>query len=102
MTEMVTFKLNDKDVTVPKGSTVMQAAEREGVYIPKFCWHPGLSVAGVCRFCMVKVEGRPKLEIACNLEATPGLEVKTNTDEVKETHKWALEYHLVNHPLDCP
>ena len=70
MSETVTFKLNGKDVTVPKGTTVMEAARRENVAIPHFCWHPGLSVAGVCRFCMVKVEGRPKLEIACNLQAT--------------------------------
>ncbi len=100
--ESVTFKLDGKDVSVPKGWTVMMAAEREGVKIPHFCWHPGLSVAGVCRFCMVKVEGRPKLEIACNLQAIDGMVVSTKTDEVKDAHKWALEFHLINHPLDCP
>ena len=98
----VTFTLNDKAVSVPKGWTVMQAAQREKVEIPYFCWHPGLTVAGVCRFCMVQVEGRPKLEIACNLPVSEGLVVNTKTDEAKEAHKWALEYHLANHPLDCP
>ena len=98
----VTFKLNGKEVTVPKGWTVMQAAKREKVNIPHFCWHPGLSVAGVCRFCMVKVKGRPKLEISCNLQAMEGMEVDTISDEVKDSHKWALEFHLANHPLDCP
>ena len=98
----VSFKINGRDVTVPKGTTVMTAARKLNVDIPHFCWHPGLSVAGVCRFCMVKVEGRPKLEIACNLTATPGMEVRTDTPEVKEAHKWALEFHLINHPLDCP
>lgn len=102
MSETVTFKLNGKDVTVPKGTTVMEAARRESVAIPHFCWHPGLSVAGVCRFCMVKVEGRPKLEIACNLQAMDGMDVKTDTEDAKSAHKWALEFHLVNHPLDCP
>jgi NADH-quinone oxidoreductase subunit G len=102
VSQTVTFKLNGKDVTVPKGTTVMEAARRENVAIPHFCWHPGLSVAGVCRFCMVKVEGRPKLEIACNLQATDGMDVKTDTDDAKSAHKWALEFHLVNHPLDCP
>lgn len=102
MSETVTFKLNGKDVTVPKGTTVMEAARRENVAIPHFCWHPGLSVAGVCRFCMVKVEGRPKLEIACNLQAMDGMDVKTDTDDAKSAHKWALEFHLINHPLDCP
>jgi len=100
--ETVTFKLDGKDVTVPAGWTVMQAAKREKVDIPHFCWHPGLTVAGVCRFCMVKVEGRPKLEIACNLRADNGMQVSTKTDDVKDAHKWALEFHLVNHPLDCP
>ena len=101
-TNTVTFSLNDQEVTVKKGTTVMEAAHRAGVYIPHFCWHPGLSVAGVCRFCMVKVDNRPKLEIACNLTATPGMKVSTLLPEVKEAHKWALEFHLVNHPLDCP
>ncbi len=102
MSEEVVFKLNGKDVSVPKGWTVMQAAKREGVRIPHFCWHPALEIAGVCRFCMVEVKGRPKLEIACNLPVTPNLEVSTLTENVKNTHKWALEFHLVNHPLDCP
>ena len=100
--EMVTFTINDQEITVPKGTTVMEAARQNKVYIPHFCWHPGLSIAGVCRFCMVKVEGRPKLEIACNLTATPGMKVQTQSSDVKEAHKWALEFHLVNHPLDCP
>lgn len=98
----VTFELNGKSVVARKGMTVMEVARRENVTIPHFCWHPGLSVAGVCRFCMVEVEGRPKLEIACNLQVTDGMKVRTDTDRAKETHKWALEFHLVNHPLDCP
>lgn len=100
--DTVNFMLNGKPVSVPKGTTVMQAAVREGAKIPHFCWHPGLSVAGVCRFCMVKIEGRPKLEIACNLTATEGMQVNTEIPEVKDSHKWALEFHLINHPLDCP
>ncbi len=101
-TPTITFLMNDKELTVPKGMTVMEAAAKNGVYIPHFCWHPGLSIAGVCRFCMVKVEGRPKLEIACNLTPSPGMKVYTQIPEVKEAHKWALEFHLINHPLDCP
>ena len=100
--ETVTFTLNDREITVPKGTTVMAAARLKDVYIPHFCWHPGLKIAGVCRFCLVKVDNRPKLEIACNLTATPGMKVSSVLPEVKEAHKWALEFHLVNHPLDCP
>lgn len=102
MSDVVSFKINGKDISVPKGWTVMQAAKREGIPIPHFCYHEGLSVAGVCRFCMVKVAGRPKMEIACNLQAVDGMEVDTISEEVKQVHKWGLELHLVNHPLDCP
>jgi NADH-quinone oxidoreductase subunit G len=102
VSETINLKINGHAVAVPKGTTVMQAAQQMKIPVPHFCWHPGLSIAGVCRFCLVKVEGRPKLEIACNLQATEGMDVKTDTEEVKEAHKWALEFHLVNHPLDCP
>jgi NADH-quinone oxidoreductase subunit G len=100
--ELVTFEINGKTVEANKNMTVMQVAQREKIFIPHFCWHPGLSVAGVCRFCMVEVEGRPKLEIACNLQVQQGMKVHTDSSKSKDAHKWALEFHLVNHPLDCP
>lgn len=102
MTETVTLTIDGTEVTVPKGTTIIQAAEKTGAEIPRFCWHPGLSVAGVCRFCMVKVEGMPKLQISCNTVCTDGMKVVTKDAEVKDAHKWALEFHLINHPLDCP
>jgi NADH-quinone oxidoreductase subunit G len=102
VSEQINFTLDGQEVTVPKGWTVMQAAKKYGVAIPHFCWHPGLPVAGVCRFCLVHVEGARKLEISCNLIAQNGMVVSTVKDEVKQAHKWALEFHLINHPLDCP
>ncbi len=102
MSKQVSFTLDGQEVTVPQGWTVMQAARQEKVAIPHFCWHPGLKVAGVCRFCLVHVEGARKLEISCNLVVQPGMVVSTLRDEVKQAHKWALEFHLLNHPLDCP
>lgn len=102
MSETVTLTIDGKEVTVPKGTSIIEATEILGVEIPRFCWHPGLSVAGVCRFCMVKVEGMPKLQIACNTSCTDGMKVITVSDDVKDAHKWALEFHLINHPLDCP
>ncbi|MFZ9518963.1 MAG: 2Fe-2S iron-sulfur cluster-binding protein [Silvanigrellaceae bacterium] len=102
MSNQITLSINNQSVTVPAGSTIMEAAQKAGVAVPHFCWHPGLSIAGVCRFCMVKVEGMPKLQIACNTPASEGMKVDTVSDEVKDTHKWALEFHLINHPLDCP
>ncbi|MGE0172933.1 MAG: 2Fe-2S iron-sulfur cluster-binding protein [Oligoflexales bacterium] len=100
--DVVNIELNGKTVACKKGMTVMQVAKKENVSIPHFCWHPGLSIAGVCRFCMVEVEGRPKLEIACNLQVAEGMKIRTDSSKSKEAHKWALEFHLINHPLDCP
>lgn len=98
----IAITINEQEYTAEPGQTVMELAQQHDIYIPHFCWHPGLSVAGVCRFCMVEVEGRPKLEIACNLPVTEGMQVRTDSEQVKEAHKWALEFHLINHPLDCP
>lgn len=102
MSETVTLTIDGKEITVPKGTSVIEATELLGIEVPRFCWHPGLSVAGVCRFCMVKIEGMPKLQIACNTTCTEGMKVITSSEEVKDAHKWALEFHLINHPLDCP
>ena len=81
MSKELSFQLNGKDVKDPEGSTVMQAAQKEGVMIPHFCWHPGLKIAGVCRFCLVHVEGARKLEIACNLQVREGMVVRTDLDD---------------------
>jgi NADH-quinone oxidoreductase subunit G len=102
MSETVKLTIDGKEITVPKGTSVIEATEMLGIEVPRFCWHPGLSVAGVCRFCMVKIEGMPKLQIACNTTCTEGMKVITVSDDVKDAHKWALEFHLINHPLDCP
>ena len=102
MSETVKLSIDGQDITVPKGTSVIEATEQIGAEVPRFCWHPGLSVAGVCRFCMVKVEGMPKLQIACNTQCSEGMKVSTKAPEVKDAHKWALEFHLINHPLDCP
>jgi NADH-quinone oxidoreductase subunit G len=99
----VALTINGREVKVAPGATIMEAVKAlGGVEVPHFCWHPGLSIAGVCRFCMVKVEGMPKLQIACNTPVREGMKVETQTDDVKDAHKWALEFHLINHPLDCP
>jgi NADH-quinone oxidoreductase subunit G len=102
MSTPVTLTINNQSVTVPAGTTIIAAAQKVGVHVPHFCWHPGLSIAGVCRFCMVRIEGMPKLQIACNTAVSEGMKVDTLSEDVKDAHKWALEFHLVNHPLDCP
>ena len=99
---MPKIKLNGKEVEVPAGSTIIQAFKASGTEICHYCWHPGLSVAGVCRLCMVQIEGMPKLQIACNTEVKEGMVINNTSEMVKETVRWGLDFHLINHPLDCP
>lgn len=99
---MAVITINSKVVEVEEGMTVLKAALDNGIYIPHFCWHPALSVSGNCRMCAVEIEGRSKLEISCNLPATDGMVVRTDTPKVREMRNSVLEFLLINHPLDCP
>lgn len=99
---MPKITINGKTVEVKDGATVIQACKQAGVPVAHYCWHEGLSIAGVCRMCMVEVEKMPKLQIACNTPVTEGMVVKTDSEKVKEAVKWTLDFHLINHPLDCP
>jgi len=94
--------IDGREVEVPAGTTVIRAAEQLGVFIPRYCYHPGLSVAGNCRICLVQVEKLPKLQIACNLPVTDGMVVHTKSDEAEDGRRAVLEFLLANHPLDCP
>ena len=87
---------------VPEGTNIISAFKKINQDIAHYCWHPGLSVAGVCRLCMVDIEGIPKLQIACNIEIKEGMVISNQSEKVKEAVKWGLEFHLINHPLDCP
>jgi NADH-quinone oxidoreductase subunit G len=100
--KMVTITINGKDVEVKEGSTIIEAFHHNKVDIAHYCWHPGLSIAGVCRLCMVEIEGNPRLQIACNTTVTPGMKVNNASEKVKDAVKWGLDFHLINHPLDCP
>ncbi len=98
----VTLTIDDKKVEVPANYSVFQAAADAKIFIPHYCYHPDLSVAGVCRMCMVDIEKNPRLQISCNTPVAEGMVVRTQTDKVKETVKNTLELHLINHPVDCP
>ena len=100
--ETIKCTINGKEVEVKAGSTIMEAYRASTTDIAYYCWHPGLSVAGVCRLCMVEIGGNPKLQIACNTQVTEGMVVNNNSDKVKDAVKWGLDFHLINHPLDCP
>ncbi len=90
------------EIEVPPGTTILNAAQRVGVEIPVFCYHPYLKPAGICRMCLVEVKGVPRLMPACVTEVQDGWEIYTNSDRVKEAREWLLEFVLVNHPLECP
>ena len=95
-------RINNVWVEVPSGTSIISAFKKANQEIAHYCWHPGLSVAGVCRLCMVDIEGVSKLQIACNTEVKDGMVVSNQTEKVKEAVRWGLEFHLINHPLDCP
>ncbi len=99
---MLKCTINGKEVQVKPGSTIIEAFMEAKESIAHYCWHPGLSVAGVCRMCMVEIEGNPRLQIACNTAVTDGMKVNNTAEKVKESVEWVLGFHLINHPLDCP
>lgn len=99
---MPTLKIDDIEVTVEPGTTVIEAAKKVGVDVPHFCYHPKLSISGNCRMCLVEVEKMPKPQISCSLIATDGMVVKTQSENAQKWRKNVLEFILVNHPLDCP
>lgn len=94
--------VNDEEIDVPGGSTVLQACERAGVYIPRFCYHDRLSIAGNCRMCLVEVEKSPKPVASCAMPVMPGMNIKTDTTLVHRAREGVMEFLLANHPLDCP
>jgi NADH-quinone oxidoreductase subunit G len=98
----VALLIDDRAVIVGKGTTVLQAAAKAGLLIPHYCYHPGLSIAGNCRMCLVEIEKMPKLQIGCATLAAQGMVVRTQTDRVRRTRQGIQEFLLINHPLDCP
>jgi NADH-quinone oxidoreductase subunit G len=98
----VKVTVDDVTVEVPAGTLLIEAAGKAGVHVPRFCYHPKLSLAGACRLCSVSVEKMPKLQTACTTPVADGMVARTNTPEVAEARRSVLEFLLVNHPLDCP
>lgn len=101
-TKQINLTIDGKQVSVPEGVTVLQACEKADSPVPFYCYHPGLSIAGNCRICLVEIAGTPKLQIACYTPAAEGMVVSTTSDKTLEGRKSVLEFLLANHPLDCP
>ncbi|HZZ17957.1 MAG TPA: 2Fe-2S iron-sulfur cluster-binding protein [Opitutaceae bacterium] len=123
--ELITVNVDGKEVAVPKGTNMIEAALRVGVDVPHYCYHSKLTVVGNCRMCLVetgmpavdpatkapvmdpatgkqKVNWSPRPAIACATNAAPGLHVRTTTPMVKDCREGVMEFLLINHPLDCP
>ena len=101
-TKMITLTIEGRSVTVPEGTSILEAAKLVGVLVPHYCYHPGLPVAGVCRMCLVEVEKMPKLAPGCATAVAEGQVVHVQSEKALEARKGVLEMLLINHPLDCP
>jgi NADH-quinone oxidoreductase subunit G len=125
LADLVTVNIDGRDLAVPKGTNVIEAAKQLGIEIPHYCYHPKLSVVGNCRMCLIEMglpamdpatkqpildsaTGRPRInwmprpQIGCATNAMPGLHIRTNSPLVKECREGVTEFLLINHPLDCP
>ncbi|MBK8907204.1 MAG: NADH-quinone oxidoreductase subunit G [Rhodospirillales bacterium] len=99
---MPKLTIDDIEIEVEAGLTVLQACELAGIEIPRFCYHERLSIAGNCRMCLVAMKGAPKPIASCAMPAADGMVIETNTPAVHKMRKGVMEFLLINHPLDCP
>ena len=98
----IEFEIDGKLVTANQGDSIISIADREGIDVPRFCYHKKLSVAANCRMCLVDVEGVPKAQPACSTPVANGMKIHTRNDKAKSAQKAVMEFLLINHPLDCP
>ena len=99
---MAKLQIDGREVEVANGSTVMDAANKLGIYVPHFCYHKKLSIAANCRMCLVEIEKAPKPMPACATPVTEGMKVQTHSNAAKAAQNGVMEFLLINHPLDCP
>ena len=105
MSELVSVTVDDRQVSVPKGTGLVEAAQAAGIEVPVFCYEPRLGPpVGACRMCLVEIEGMPKLQAGCTLTVTDGMVISTSatSEKAREGQEATLEFILLNHPLDCP
>src|SRR5579872_363041 len=100
--KMAKVNIDGIDVTVPAGTLLVEAAKEVQKDIPVYCYHRKMGPAGLCRICLVEIDGMPKLQIACNTAVTDGMVVHTQSEKAAEGRRAVLEILLLNHPLDCP
>ena len=101
-TDLVNVTIDGVAVSVPKGTTIIEAAKQAGVLVPHYCYHPSLPSPAVCRMCLVEVEKAPKLMPACVTTVAEGQVVRVQSESARKARESVLEFLLINHPLDCP
>lgn len=99
---MVTIKIDGKEFQVDEKKNLIDAVKEVGEDIPYFCYHPALKIVGMCRMCLIEIEGNPKIQAACNTPVKEGLSIITKSKRVLEAREGTMEFLLANHPLDCP
>ncbi len=102
MADLINLTIDGHEVSVPKGTTILEAAKTIGTEVPHYCYHPGMSSPAMCRLCLVEVEGAPKPMPGCVTTVADGQVVHTQSEAAKKNRRGVLEFYLVNHPLDCP
>src|SRR5690348_5675447 len=100
----VTVNIDGQEIEARPDELLIAAAERTGTYIPRFCYHPRMKPVGMCRMCLVNVEGPrgTSMQVSCMLTCSDGMKVDTKAPDVKKAQDGVLEFLLANHPLDCP
>ena len=101
MEELVELTIDGKEIEVPAGMNLIDAAERAGIHIPNLCYIKGMKGVGACRLCLVEIQGLKAPIIACNTKVKDGMIVNTKTDKVQEVRKFVIDLILSMHPLDC-
>jgi iron-only hydrogenase group A len=101
MEKMITLTIDGKQLTVPQGTTIMDAAQTLGIHIPRLCYHPDLSLAGSCRVCIVDVKDMGYYMTACSVQVWEGMIVQTNNPEIRQARRDIIELLVENHPMDC-
>jgi iron-only hydrogenase group A len=99
--KMISLRIDEREVTVPEGTTIMHAAETIGIHIPRLCYHPDLSLLGACRVCIVEVQGMDHYPASCSLTVMKGMEVRTGSPEIRQARRDIVELLLDNHNWDC-
>src|ERR1044072_4583766 len=99
---MIEIEIDGKPLQAEQGSMIIEAADKAGIPIPRFCYHKKLSIAANCRMCLIEVEKVGKPLPACATPVTAGMKVYTRSDLARKAQRAVMEFLLINHPLDCP